>query len=101
MEGIKKQEWPACAELSIKYIHAQCEKFSQSGVPSPAQLTSLIEIIDEFIFSWSSPGNNKSGGKRRSARLSNIQQYHEKKRTGWNSSKHIEGSHLIWTFQTR
>ena len=25
----------------------------------------------------------------------------EKKRTGWNSSKHIEGSHLIWTFQTR
>ena len=46
----KKQEWPGCADLAISYIHAQCQKFSQSGVPSPAQLTSLIEIIDEFIF---------------------------------------------------
>ena len=46
----KKQEWPGCADLAINYIHAQCQKFSQSGVPSPAQLTSLIEIIDEFIF---------------------------------------------------
>ena len=28
----------------------QCHKFSQSGVPSPDQLSSLIEFIDEFIF---------------------------------------------------
>ena len=52
MDLIKKHEWPVCAEHSIKYIHAQCQKFSQSGVPSPAQLTTLIDIIDEFIFRY-------------------------------------------------
>ena len=52
MDLIKKHEWPVCAEQSIKYIHAQCQKFSQSGVPSPAQLTTLIDIIDEFIFRY-------------------------------------------------
>ena len=45
MDNIKKQEWPGCAELSIKYIQQQCQNFSKSGVPSPAQLTSLIEVI--------------------------------------------------------
>jgi len=68
----KKQEWPGCADLAINYIHAQCQKFSQSGVPSPAQLTSLIEIIDEFIFSYYAPPGKS--GKRRAGRLSSIQQ---------------------------
>ena len=81
METIKKQEWPSCADLSIKYIHMQCQNFSKSGVPSPSQLTSLIELIDDFIFSWSSPASNGQGrhsggksGRRRTGKLSSIQQ---------------------------
>ena len=75
MDTIKKHEWPHCAEQAVKHILAQCKKFSVSGVPSAAQLASLIEVIDEFIFSWSSPASGgRSGGKRRTGRLTSIQQ---------------------------
>ena len=75
VDTIKKHEWPHCAEQAVKHILSQCKKFSQSGVPSAAQLTSLIEVIDEFIFSWSSPASGgRSGGKRRTGRLTSIQQ---------------------------
>ena len=75
METIKKHEWPHCAEQAVKHILAQCQKFSQTGVPSAAQLTSLIEVIDEFIFSWSSPASSGGrSGKRRTGKLTSIQQ---------------------------
>ena len=74
MDAIKKHEWPHCAEQSVKHILSQCQMFSQTGVPSAAQLTSLIEVIDEFIFSWSSPASGGRSGKRRTGRLTSIQQ---------------------------
>ena len=45
MEGLKKVEWPGCAEQSIQHIHTQCQKFSKDGVPSPEQLNRLMLMI--------------------------------------------------------
>lgn len=68
--NLRKLEWPGSAEQAVGYIHAQCQKFSQSGVPSPQELSCLIEFIDEFIFSASK--GVKPGKKPR--RPTNIQQ---------------------------
>ena len=64
--NLRKQDFPASASQALQFIHSQvrliwrkkirtrvffqCHKFSQSGVPSPDQLASLIEFIDEFLF---------------------------------------------------
>ena len=62
LAGLRKLEFPASAEAAVKYIHGQCQKFSKSGVPSPQELTSLIDFIDEFLFSGG-PGRAAGGGK--------------------------------------
>ena len=31
--NLRKLKFPACAEQAINFIHAQCEKFSHSGMP--------------------------------------------------------------------
>jgi len=54
----------------VTYIHQQCQKFSQSGVPSPQELSSLIDFIDEHIFST---GKGLKPGKK-SRRLTSLQQ---------------------------
>jgi len=68
--NLRKLEFPNSAEQAVNYIHTQCQKFSQSGVPSPQELSSLIEFIDEFVFS--AVRGVKPGKKAR--RLSSIQQ---------------------------
>jgi len=68
--NLRKLEFPNSAEQAVNYIHSQCQKFSQSGVPSPQELSSLIEFIDEFVFS--AVRGVKPGKKAR--RLTNIQQ---------------------------
>jgi len=68
--NLRKLEFPQSAEQAVSYIHTQCQKFSQSGVPSPQELASLIEFIDEFVFS--AVRGAKPGKKVR--RLTSIQQ---------------------------
>lgn len=69
---LRKMEFPATADKAIKFIHAQCQKFSQSGVPSAGELSSLIEFIDEFIFSAGGRGAKTQLKKPR--RLTCLQQ---------------------------
>jgi len=68
--NLRKLEFPHSACEAVSYIHTQCQKFSQSGVPSPQELASLIEFIDEFVFS--AARGAKPGKKSR--RLTSIQQ---------------------------
>jgi len=68
--NLRKLEFPQSAEQAVNYIHSQCQKFSQSGVPSAQELSSLIEFIDEFVFSTSR--GVKPGKKAR--KLTSIQQ---------------------------
>jgi len=68
--SMRKLEFPQSAEQAVSYIHSQCQKFSQSGVPSPLELSSLIEFIDEFVFS--TVRTTKAGKKPR--KLTSIQQ---------------------------
>jgi len=70
--NLRKQDFPASASQALQFIHSQCHKFSQSGVPSPDQLSSLIEFIDEFIFS--SGGRGRKGGGGGGRRLPSLQQ---------------------------
>lgn len=71
--SLRKLDFPASAEQGIKFIHSQCEKFSQSGMPSPGELTSLIEFIDEFLFCTVRLAKS---GKKSGRKLSNLQQLH-------------------------
>jgi len=71
--NLRKVEFPATAEQAIAFIHTQCQKFSQSGVPSSAELASLIDFIDEFIFSSGGSRNVKGQGKK-GRRLTSLQQ---------------------------
>lgn len=71
--SLRKLDFPASAEQGIKFIHTQCEKFSQSGMPSPGELTSLIEFIDEFLFCTVRLAKS---GKKSARKLSSLQQLH-------------------------
>ena len=71
--GLRKLDFPASAEQGIKFIHTQCEKFSASGMPSPGELTSLIEFIDEFLFCTVRLAKS---GKKSARKLSSLQQLH-------------------------
>ena len=87
--GLRKLKFPPSAEQGIKFIHSQCEKFSNSGMPrsalaqlncphsdvichfSPKELTSLIEFIDEFLFCTV---RTAKSGEKLVRKLSSLQQ---------------------------
>ena len=69
--SLRKLKFPASAEQGIKFIHTQCEKFSNSGMPSPKELTSLIEFIDEFLFCTV---RTAKSGEKLVRKLSSLQQ---------------------------
>lgn len=72
--SLRKLEFPASANQAIVFIHSTCQQFSQSGVPSSDQLASLIDFIDEFIFSAPVGRGGGKGGGRKGRRLGGVQQ---------------------------
>jgi len=71
--SLRKLDFPASAEQGIKLVHSQCEKYADAGMPSPKELTSLIEFIDEFLFCTVRLGKS---GKKSARKLSSLQQLH-------------------------